>query len=158
MRKDAPEYEEILKHSTTWLFDEFLRWNEVQGELKAKGYPNNHYSDRQVNRERGLFQAVAERFLLEDMDVSEWQWFETPWSGTDANTGEEACIIDLITTEETTGWGILGFYVARNNHFCYAIPLAEMPAPDGCLNTYQANCIQDALDALKWTSEQASVE
>lgn len=158
MRKSTPEYEETLRNSTACLFDEFLRWNEVQGALKAKGYPNNHYSDREVARERNLYRAIAERFVLEDVDYSEWQWFETPWAGIDSNTGEEACIIDFVTTDETAGWGILAFYVTRNCHFCYAIPLAEMPAPGGGLSTYQANCIQDALDASKWINAQMPAE
>lgn len=158
MKKDSRAYDDTLREAAACLFDEFLRWNEVQAELKAKGYPNNHYSDREVSRERHLYRAIAERFVLEDIDFSEWQWFETPWAGIDANTGEEACIIDFVTTDETSGWGILGFYVTRNCHFCYAIPLAEMPSPDGGLNTYQANCIQDALDALKWAGAQTPTE
>lgn len=158
MKKGSTEYEITLREATAWLFDEFLRWNETQGELKAKGYQNNHYDDGEVARERRMFQAIAERFVIEDVDFSEWQWFETPWSGTDANTGREACIIDFTMLDESTaGWGILAFYVTRNRHFWYALPLAEMPSEEG-VSTYEANCIQDALDALMRADYQASGE
>lgn len=158
MKKGSAEYNETLREATAWLFDEFLRWNETQGELKAKGYPNNHYGDGEVAQERRLFQAIAERFVLEDVDFSDWQWFETPWSGTDANTGREACIVDFVTTDDdVSGWGILAFYVTRNRHFWYALPLAEMPSEEG-ISTYEVNCIQDALDALVRAGYQASSE
>ena len=47
---------------------EFVRWNATQGELLAKGYENNYYGEKEVARERRLYEAVAERFLLEDAD------------------------------------------------------------------------------------------
>lgn len=158
MRKGSPEYGNVLQEATAWLFDEFLRWNETQGELKAKGYENNHYGDGEAERERRVFRAIAERFVLEDIDFRDWQWFETPWAGTDANTGREACIVDFVTADESdAGWGILAFYVTSNRHFWYALPLAEIPFAEG-ISTYEANCIQDALDALKWVSGQPHTE
>ena len=95
MRKGTVEYEKTLAEATAWLFDEFLRWNEIQGELKVKGYENDYYGDGEVARERCAFRAIAERFVLEDVDFRIWQWFETPWAGVDANTGMEACIVDF---------------------------------------------------------------
>lgn len=163
MRKNAEGYDDRLLGATSWLFEEFLRWNAVQGELRAKGYPNNHYDDGEAVRERGAFQAIAERFVLEDVDFRNWQWFETPWAGADANTGMDARIIDFIAADgsDDAGWGILGFYVTRNPHFWYAIPLAEMPSEDEGLSICQVNCIQDALDAFMLTAptcEDASKE
>ena len=151
MRKGTVEYEKTLAEATAWLFDEFLRWNEIQGELKVKGYENDYYGDGEVARERCAFRAIAERFVLEDVDFRIWQWFETPWAGVDANTGMEACIVDFAMADgsDEAGSGVLGFYVTRDSHFWYARPLAEMPAAGGGLTVCQANCIQDAINALK---------
>ena len=150
MKKNSPEYEDALYEATTSLFDEFLRWNEIQRELKDKGYPNNHYDDGEVLRERSVFRAIAERFVLEDIDCSEWEWFETPWVGTDGNTGFEACLVDFVMQGPSEPeLGILSFYVTRNAHFWYAIPLAEMPSDEEGLTLCQTNCIHDAVEALK---------
>ena len=56
---------------------EFARWNAIQGELLTKGSENNFYGEEKVARERRLYEAVAERFLLEDADFGAWQWLET---------------------------------------------------------------------------------
>lgn len=47
---------------------EFARWNDIQGELLAKGYENNFYDEERVAQERRIYEAVAERFLLENAD------------------------------------------------------------------------------------------
>lgn len=150
MKKDAPGYDDALREAASCLFDEFLRWNEIQGEFKKKGYSNNHYDDGEVEHERNLYWAIAERFVLEDVDYSDWEWFETPWVGTDGNTGFEAYMVDFIKKDlGEPDTGILAFYVSRNHHFWYAIPLAEMPSDEEGLAICYVNCIQDAIDAFK---------
>ena len=51
----------------------FVRLNAIQGELLAKGYENNFYDEERVAQERRLYEAVAERFLLEDADFRAWR-------------------------------------------------------------------------------------
>ena len=150
MKKNSPEYEDALRRATASLFDEFLRWNEIQRELRDKGYPNNHYDNGEVARERNVYRAIAERFVLEDIDYREWEWFETPWVGTDGNTGFKAHMVDFVKKGvDEPELGILAFYVTRNAYFWYAIPLAEMPLDGEGLIVCQTNCIQDAIDALR---------
>ena len=148
MKKGTAEYEKTLAEATSWLFDEFLRWNEIQGELKVKGYENDHYGDGEVARERSVFKAIAERFVLEDIDFHDWEWLETPWVGTDGNTGNRAYVIDFVRKGvDEPEFGILGFYVTRNHRFWYALPLAE--ELEGNVSVYEVNSIGAALGILE---------
>lgn len=56
---------------------ELARWNVIQDELLARRYKNNFYDEKEIARERRLYEAVAERFLLEDADFRAWRWLET---------------------------------------------------------------------------------
>lgn len=149
MKKNDPAFDSALDKATVFLMDEFLRWNEIQGELKAKGYESNHCSDEEIAHERNIFKVIAERFILEDVDYRRWQWFETPWAGTDGNTGGEAYIVDFLMEQSgEVGWGILAFYVTRNKHYWHAAPLAEISSNEG-LGLYQTNSIQQAIDSIE---------
>ena len=148
MKKIDPLFQDQLTRTVTQLMGEFLAWNDTQWELTEKGYSHNHYDEKELARERFVFLAIAERLLLEDVPCENWRWFETPWAGIDGNTGMEARIIDFVAddTEETAS-GIIGFYVARNRHFWFAIPLAEILGEENTLDVYEVNCVQDALNA-----------
>ena len=128
---------------------EFARWNAIQGELLTKGYENNFYGEEKVARERRLYEAVAERFLLEDADFGAWQWLETLWAGGDGNTGFNAYVVEFVPSAQAeVGLGILSFNVTRNERFWFATPLAELPSTDGISKTFEVNAVQDALDSL----------
>ena len=128
---------------------EFARWNAIQGELLTKGYENNFYGEEKVARERRLYEAVAERFLLEDADFGAWQWLETLWAGGDGNTGFNAYVVEFVPSAQAeAGLGILSFYVTRNERFWFATPLAELPGIDGMSKTFEVNAVQDAIDSL----------
>lgn len=128
---------------------EFARWNDIQGELLAKGYENNFYDEERVAQERRLYEAVAERFLLEDADFRAWRWLETLWASVDGNTGFNAYVVELVPSAQAeAGLGILSFYVTRNERFWFAVPLAELPSTDGPTRTFEVNAIQDAIDSL----------
>ena len=158
MKKTDPLFQEQLETIHAKLIEEFLAWNDIQRELKEKGYPHNYYDERELERERSVFLAVAERLVLEDIPCKSWKWFETPWAGIDGNTGMEARVIDfLIYDDDETVSGIFGFYVTRNRRFWYALPLAEILSKHGTI-TCEANCIQDALDTLNWLGNQPWVE
>lgn len=150
MRKTDTAFKKKLLAATDWLMGEFASWNDVQGELQAKGYAHNHYDKDEMRHLRGMYRAIAERFVMEGVDFRAWKWLETPWVGTDGNTGREAYIVAFAPVGET-GPGILSFYATRNGYFWYALPLAELPAPGGGLRTFEANCIQDAFDAMSLT-------
>ena len=158
MKKNDPLFQERLNDTVARLMDEFLLWNDIQEELKEKGYPHNYYDEKERARERSVFLSIAERLLLEDIPCEYWKWFETPWAGIDGNTGMEARIVDfLISDTDETISGIVGFYVTRNHRFWYALPLAEVLSQHGAI-TCEANCTQDALDALNWISAQSLTE
>lgn len=128
---------------------EFARWNDIQGELLAKGYENNFYDEERVAQERRLYEAVAERFLLEDADFRAWRWLETLWASVDGNTGFNAYVVELVPSAQAeAGLGILSFYVTRNDRFWLAAPLAELPDAKGSTRTFEVNAVQDALDSL----------
>lgn len=150
MKKNDPLYQDQLDDAVARLMEDFLAWNVIQGEQRDKGYVHNHYDEEELAKERLVFRAIAERLLLEDVPFEDWKWFETPWAGTDGNTGMEARIVDFLVadTEETVS-GIIGFYVARNRRFWYAIPLAEIAGEENLLDVYEVNCVQDALNAWK---------
>lgn len=96
-----------------------------------------------------LYEAIAERFLLEDADYSAWQWLETLWAGGDGNTGFDAYVVELAPSAPSeSSLGILSFYVTRNERFWFAAPLAELPGIDGSMETFEVNAVQDALDSL----------
>ena len=146
MKKGTAEYEKTLAEATSWLFDEFLRWNEIQGELKVKGYENDHYGDGEVARERSVFKAIAERFVLEDIDFHDWEWLETPWASTDGEGELDAIAVYFATIGENRRWGTLSFFVSRDHRFWNAYPFIEAPCGDGDGLIILVNCIQDALD------------
>lgn len=147
METRSERYDERIHEATVWLFDEFLRWNVVQGELKAKGYPNSHCDDGEMARQRHAFQAIAERFVLEGVDFRDWQWFETPWAGNDDSTGNMAYVIDFVKKGvDEPEMGILGFYVTHDHRFWYALPLAELF--DGGAGVYAVNSIETVLGIL----------
>lgn len=150
MRKADSLFQTKLDEATDWLMGEFVRWNAIQGELLAKGYENNSYGEEEVARERRLYEAVAERFLLEDADFGAWQWLETLWAGGDGNTGFNSYVVEFVPSAQAeAGLGILSFYVTRNERFWFATPLAELPSTDGISKTFEVNAVQDALDSLQ---------
>lgn len=52
-----------------------------------------------------------------------WKWFETPWAGTDGNTGRKAYIVDFLRdTRGAESEGILAFYIMHNRHDWFAVP------------------------------------
>ena len=145
MRKSNPDFLTEINEATDSLMKEFIAWNDIQEELKEGGYTHNHYCDEEMTHKRHIFGAIAERFVLEDIDYKKWEWFETPWVGTDGNTGEEAYVVDFIMTDSSEPeQGILGFYVTRNHRFWYALPLAEL-MEDGIV-VYEVNSIHTALN------------
>ena len=145
MKSTAPEFEEFVQSATEWLMSEFIHWNETQGKLKELGYPNNHYDVEELLHIRNAFRAIAERFVLEDVDHTGWQWLETSWAGTDGNTGEEAYTIDFMATDpQQVGWGLLSFYVTRNEGFWVAMPSIEAMG---------TNSIQSAIERLPTSNE-----
>lgn len=128
---------------------ELARWNVIQDELLARRYKNNFYDEKEIAREGRLYEAVAERFLLEDADFRAWQWLETLWAGGDGNTGFNAYVVEFVpSTQAEAGLGILSFYVTRNERFWFATPLAELPSTDGISKTFEVNAVQDAIDSL----------
>lgn len=147
MRRNDPLFHNSVDEATAWLMKEFIEWNTLQAELKAKGYEHNYYNENEADRMRLAFRAIAERFILEDIEYQHWAWFQTPWAGTDGNTGMEAYIIDFLPLDVEAGTGILAFYVTRNLHRWFAIPLAELKDAFG-LNTYEVNSIGEALMAM----------
>lgn len=158
MKKTHPLFQNRLNDAVTQLMAEFVAWNDVQKELKEKGYSHNHYDEKELSRERFVFLAIAERLLLEDIPYENWKWFETPWAGIDGNTGMEARVVDfLLPDADETLLGVIGFYVTRNRRFWYALPLVEVPSTHGTI-TCEANSIQDALNALNWMSGQTRVK
>ena len=148
MRRKDLYFQMAVDEATDHIMREFVAWNKTQRELKESGYDHNWYDEGEMNRMRSAFQAIAERFVLEDIDCKRWSWFETPWAGADGNNGGESYIIDFVMTDgEGLVLGLLGFYVNNSNRFWHALPLAEV-VDDGNLVTCEANDIQAALDAL----------
>lgn len=146
----GPLFQAKLDEAADWLMREFVRWNAIQGELLAKGYENNYYGEKEVARERRLYEAVAERFLLEAADFRAWRWLETLWAGGDGNTGLNAYVVEFVPSAQSeAGLGILSFYVTRNERFWFATPLAELPSTDGTTRTFEVNAVQDAIDSLQ---------
>ncbi len=98
------------------------------GRAAGGGYENNFYDEEKVARERRLYEAVAERFLLEDADFRAWRWLETLWAGGDGSTGFNAHVVEFVPSAQAEpALGILSFYVTRNERFWFAVPLAELP-------------------------------
>lgn len=96
-----------------------------------------------------LYEAIAERFLLEGADFRAWRWLETLRAGDDGNTGFNAYVVEFVPSAQAeAGLGILSFYVTRNERFWFATPLAELPSTDGISKTFEVNAVQDALDSL----------
>lgn len=150
MRKNAPAFPDEMKRAANHLMEEFLRWNDVQAELRERGYPHNHYDRTELSRERLVFQAIAERFVLEDEDWAKWKWLDTPWAGSDGNTGMDACVVDFVSDAADGPSGVLGFYVAKNHLFWHALPLAEVAGAGGPI-IYEANAIWDAISIMDET-------
>lgn len=69
----GPLFQAKLDEAKEWLMRELARWNVIQDELLARRYKNNFYDEKEIARERRLYEAVAERFLLEDADFGAWQ-------------------------------------------------------------------------------------
>ena len=146
MKKTNPLYQDQLDHVVNVLMKEFSQWNDIQKELKDRGYEHNYYDDEEVKREERAFRAIAERLLLEDIDYESWKWFETSWAGIDGNTGMEARIIDFVVSDSKGGMsGIVGFYAARNRRYWFAVPLAEVVDEKKHLDIFEVNCVHDAL-------------
>ena len=150
MKRADPQFQQMLSEATDWLMREFTAWNALQGELLAKGYESNYYSKEDMSAERRLYEAIAERFLLEDEDFRAWRWLETLWSGGDGNTGFDAYVVEFVPCPEVEqGTGVLSFYVTRNARFWFAVPLAELPTPDGSLEALAVNSIHRAIVATE---------
>ena len=148
MKKSNPAFQDILSEATESLMAEFMAWNDVQRELHAGGYTSNYYAEEEMPCMRSAFTVIAERFVLEDVDFKEWEWFETPWVGTDGNTGNIAYVIDFVRKGvDEPEFGILGFYVTRNHRCWYALPLAE--ELEGNVSVYEVNSIGAALGILE---------
>lgn len=148
MKRNDPAFQDALSEAVDCLMAEFVTWNEIQRELQAGGYASNLYTDDELPHMRRAFTAIAERFVLEDVDFRQWEWFETPWVGADGNTGNVAYIIDFVNKgADEPEMGILGFYVTRNSRFWYALPLAEQL--DGNMGFYEVNSIGTALGILE---------
>ena len=147
MKKNDPSYQDALQEASAWLIKEFIAWNDIQKSLKEKGYEHNCHDEEELDSMRHVFEAIAERFVLEDVEFRSWEWFETPWAGTDGNTGREAYIVDFVlSNNDEPEFGILGFYVTRNAFFWFALPLAEVMY--GGLSVCEVNSIQAAIDML----------
>ena len=148
MKRSDPAFQSTLSEAVDCLMREFIAWNEIQLELHASGHTSNYYTEGEMTYKRRVYTAIAERFVLEDVDFREWEWFETPWVGTDGNTGNVAYVVDFVKrgTDEPE-MGILGFYVTRNHRFWYALPLAEQL--DGNAGVYEVNAIETALNILE---------
>ena len=148
MKKSDPAFQEALSEAVDSLMTEFLAWNDIQRELHAGGYTSSYYAEEEMACMRSAFTVIAERFVLEDIDFKEWEWFETPWVGTDGNTGNIAYVIDFVRKGvDEPEFGILGFYVTRNHRFWYALPLAE--ELEGNVSVYEVNSIGAALGILE---------
>ena len=148
MNAADPTFHETCGEAASWLMREFLAWNDIQESLREKGYESNCHDAGELEGMRRAFAAIGERFVLEGVDYKAWEWFETPWAGTDGNTGREAYIVDFVLSGvEEPELGILGFYVTRNDRFWFAIPLAEVM--DGGVTVCEVNSIQAAIDMLK---------
>lgn len=136
---------------------ELARWNVIQDELLARRYKNNFYDEKEIARERRLYEAVAERFLLEDADFRAWRWLETLWAGGDGNTGFNAYVAEFAPSAPSeSSLGILSFYVTRNDWFWFATPLAELPSIDGSMDFFEVNAVQDAIDSLRRLAPSAN--
>jgi len=158
MKRTDIYFREALEDATDCLMREFVAWNEIQAELRHGGYANNHYCEQEIAHKRGAFRAIAERFVLEDVDYRRWEWFETPWAGTDGNNGGEAYVIDFVMMGvDEPEMGILGFYVTRNHRFWHALPLTEF-AENGNLAVYEVNDIQTAINILECGLGSAEIE
>ena len=145
----GPLFQAKLDEAKEWLMRELARWNVIQDELLARRYKNNFYDEKEIAQERRLYEAVAERFLLEDADFRAWQWLETLWAGGDGNTRFNAYVVELVPSAQAeAGLGILSFYVTRNERFWFATPLAELPDAKGSTRTFEVNAVQDAIDSL----------
>ena len=148
MRRNDPAFQNTLSEAVECLMAEFVAWNEIQRELQAGGYRSNFYIDEEMPHMRRAYTAIAERFVLEDIDFKQWEWFETPWVGADGNTGNVAYVIDFVKKGvDEPEMGILGFYVTRNRRFWYALPLAEQLDESG--GVYEVNSIGTALGILE---------
>ena len=148
MKKSDPAFQATLSEAVDCLMKEFIVWNDIQKELHAGGYTSNCYSEGEMARKRRVYTAIAERFVLEDVDFRQWEWFETPWIGTDNNTGNAAYVVDFVKKGiDEPEMGILGFYVTRNARFWYALPLAEQL--DGNASVFEVNAIESALGILE---------
>ncbi len=151
MKRSNPAFQDTLGEAVDCLMEEFVAWNDIQNELLKGGFANNCYSDGEMAAKRRVFTAIAERFVLEDIDYRQWEWFETPWVGTDGNTGNVAYVIDFVKKGvDEPEMGILGFYVTRNHRFWYALPLAEQL--EGNVSVYEVNSIDTALGILECLS------
>lgn len=149
MKRNDPSFQMTLSDATDCLMEGFGFWNDVQAELASNDRENNFHDDKAFAFETGAFRAIAERFVLEDVEWKDWQWLETPWAGTDANTGDKARILYFTNVStKASEWGIAAFYVAHNRHGWYAIPLAEFQDYMG-LHTYEVNSVQAALNAMR---------
>ena len=74
------------------------------------------------------YQAIAERFVLEDI-YSHWDWVATTWTGIDGNTSHSAYVIDFVSDEHAfPDWTVLFFYVTCNDLW-FATPLIDVKDP-----------------------------
>lgn len=145
----GPLFQAKLDEAKEWLMREPARWNVIQDELLARRYKNNFYDEKEIARERRLYEAVAERFLLEDADFGAWQMARDAVGGRRRDTGFNSYVVEFVLSAQAeAGLGILSFYVTRNERFWFATPLAELPSTDGISKTFEVNAVQDALDSL----------
>lgn len=149
MQWNDRRFSETVDAAASHLMEGFLAWNDEQERLAQAGEDNSFHGDEDMIVMRSAFRAVAERFVLEDVDARDWEWLTTSWAGIDGNTGHGAYILDFTPKGgDAPDWGVLSFYATSNTWFWFAIPLAEKQSPKIDLATCEANSVRQAIECM----------
>ena len=146
MQYDSPLFDLAVKRIADRLMQSYTAWRNEAALLVQMGEESDFFLPADdLDEMEHAFQAIAERFVLEDI-YSHWDWVATTWTGIDGNTGHSAYIIDFVSDEYAfPDWTVLSFYVTCNDLW-FATPLIDVKDPRHNLACSEVNSVRQAIE------------